>query len=108
MCGGDWDEVATVQASEWRRARKAHDCCSCKEGIRPGELYHYTSQLFDGSWDSWKHCARCYAICKALWDSGAETIEYELNCGEIWEDPPPAVARLAFLTRTEAQELART
>ncbi len=105
MCSDDYDDVATVAAHEWRRARKAHDCCACDEGIRPGERYHYTSQLFDGSWQSWKHCARCYAICTALWADGAGAIELELNCGEVWDDPPPEVARLAFLTRAEAQAL---
>lgn len=112
MCGYDYDyETPDVQCDEWRRARKNHECCACDDGIRHGELYHYQSQLDDGSWQTWKHCARCWAICNALWAAGAEVIELELNCGEVWDDhfePDPEVERLAFLTREEAQALPTT
>jgi hypothetical protein len=106
----DWDdgEPPDVWVREWRRARKEHECCACAEAIRAGERYHLTRQLFEGSWDEWKHCARCWAICEALWASGRDSIEYGLNCGELWERPPPEVERLAFLTREEAQALPTT
>jgi hypothetical protein len=111
MCDSDWDEGPAIAAHEWRRARKRHECVACDEGIERAELYHLTRQLYDGSWDTWKHCARCYAICKALWNAGAGGIDLELDCGEVWDDnfdPDPNVERLAFLTRAEAQAWAST
>jgi hypothetical protein len=41
----------------------------------------------------------------ALINRGAEAVAWDLNCGEVWEEPPDKIARLAFLTREEAQAL---
>jgi hypothetical protein len=108
MCDlGEPDEYPDVYVSEWHRARKQHKCCACDEKILPRERYHFLKHLFEGIWEDWKHCARCWAICQALWRaSDGGSIELELNCGKVWRDPPEHVARLAFLSRAEAQELA--
>jgi hypothetical protein len=107
MCfDGDFD-TNDFDATTWVRARKSHDCCACNDGIKRGDMYHRTATCYDGRVTTWKHCARCYAICKALWAAGAEMIEMELNCGESWEhhwgELPPEVAALAFITPAEAQ-----
>jgi hypothetical protein len=45
----------------------------------------------------------------ALFRAGADTVQWDLNCGARWEDNfgelPDDVARLAFLTPDEAQAL---
>jgi hypothetical protein len=107
MCD-DWDDgdPPDVVVHEWRRARKAHLCFACREPIRAGDRYHLSRQLRDGRWDDWKHCARCWAMCEALWAKGVDTIDYRLDCGEVWESPPPEIERLAFMLPREYEELA--
>ena len=99
----DGDERADVHESEWRRANKPHKCKACGLTIEPGQLYHRTAMLFDGSWEAWKRCARCQAIFEHL-EGLMDSDEYcnpTLSCGheyrERWgEDPPPEIAALAF------------
>jgi predicted nucleic acid-binding Zn ribbon protein len=101
MC--DWaDEFATNLMRVYRVARKRHYCRACGEAIEPGQRYHVDSNVFDGNVSTWKHCARCWAMIEVLWernrltgDWGA-TVDFELNCGEVWRDPPPEIAALAF------------
>lgn len=101
MCDA-FGEPVQAWSEKWRKARKEHWCCACEETIRPGDRYHYSSGVFDNSGFSYKHCARCWTIYKALvgyfHDLGDyETcVDLELNCGEIWRYPPPEVAALAF------------
>ncbi len=94
----------------WRKARMSHACCACRESIQPGYRYHFMAVLIGGHVETYKHCARCYAILSAIWAEG-EAAQYELDCGESWEDVigdlPDDVARLAFMTPDEAQELAK-
>ena len=45
-----------------RTARKAHKCCECKQEIKPGEKYRYSSGIWDSSPDSYKQCNTCAAI----------------------------------------------
>lgn len=108
MCD-DWTDAQDL-GREWRTARKEHRCYACRESIRPGDRYHISAIVQDGSAESFKHCARCWAICEALWAEGAGIIDFGLNCGEEWEDNfgelPESVAALAFLTPDEAQRLA--
>lgn len=82
-------------------ARKAHACMACRQAISPGHRYHRVDSMFEGHWDHWVHCLRCWAIYDAI---RARLPPYEpicidprLNCGELWADPPPEVAALAFL-----------
>lgn len=107
MCGDDYETA--LQTSGWRRARKTYPCCACPEGIKAGELYRYHKTLYEDRWDLYRHCARCAAICIALWKAGAGAIDLELDCGELWDwnfPPDPEVEQLAFLSRDEAQKLA--
>lgn len=91
----------------WRRARKSHRCYACREVIRPGDRYHIAVEKDNGDVCAYKHCARCWAMCEALWAAGATTVQWDLDCGELWEDEigdvPDEVGRLAFLTPDEAQ-----
>ncbi len=109
MCYDDYGEDGTIERA-WVRARKEHRCYACKETIRIGHRYHATLEKWEGGLVRFRHCARCYAICEALWDAGAHVIDFELNCGEEWAENfgpvPDEVARLAFLTPDEAQALA--
>jgi hypothetical protein len=103
---GDGDSP-DVCDSEWRKARKPHDCDACGETVQPCQRYHRTSMLFDGAWSVWIRCVRCQAIFAHLSDRIRESGDHEefcdaeLNCGhdyrERWdEDPPPEIAALAF------------
>lgn len=107
MCDGDYDDSVEIRRG-WQRARLSHQCFACRETIRIGDRYHVTHQRYDGALESYKHCARCWQICEALWANGAEAIDFGLNCGETWEDAmgalPAAIAALAFLTPDEAQQ----
>ena len=102
------DDVSDVWTEERRRARREHRCYACDETIRVGDVHRYTSSLYDGTWDSWRHCLRCAAMIEALHDRNPGiAVALDLNCGEIWDDAPPEIAALAFLTREEIQALGK-
>ncbi len=79
---------------------------ACDEKVSPGQHYHRLDSLFDGTWDHWKHCLRCWAMLRAIEEKMREQGEYSvaldpcLDCGESWADnfgdPPSDVAALAF------------
>jgi hypothetical protein len=105
------DEGAPEAWSErWRRARKEHRCCACRETIRAGDRYHYVSGIWEGGPASFKHCARCWAMFAELTERTrwGDSVALQLDCGQSWEDvftdaPPDEIAALAFLTPDEAQ-----
>lgn len=102
MCDGGFDGHNDVEDGEWRTARKAHECCACDLPIRKGDRYHVLRTLYDGSWSTSKHCARCWTMCDLLAAAPfTDGVVLTLDCGVSWEDasgePPPAyVAALAF------------
>ncbi len=106
MCDLD-GEVAEVQDTYTRRARKDYWCCACGDKIERTHLYKRTGALFDGSWSTYRHCLRCWAMLDAIFKRG-ESASWYLDCGESWEDVfgelPDDVARLAFMTPEEAQQ----
>lgn len=111
MCDGDDFDSPRFDRREWRKAQKEHACYACSEKIRAGDSYHHTSLMgySDDRPNVFKHCARCWMICEALWAAGANGIDFGLNCGETWADnvmlENPEPAALAFLTQDEAQRL---
>ena len=96
---------------KWRRANKQHACYACRAEILAGDKYHVVVQITGAGKAAFKRWARCWMICEALWEAGAEGVQWDLDCGDLWEDvfedPPFHVAQLAFLSREEGQELAR-
>jgi hypothetical protein len=94
MC--DADEYCDVQVESEHVARKSHRCCACGEAIEPGQRYHRTFTVFDGVTEVFKHCARCWVMLVAISRRTREPVDFKLNCGEVWEDPPPEVEALAF------------
>lgn len=104
-----------VYDAGWRRARNERQCCACHETIRRGDRYAYNKTLFEGSWSAWCWCARCKTMIDHLDVRLAdpdEECDPHLDCGHTYEErfdepPPPEIARLAFLTPDEAQEMAR-
>lgn len=105
MC--DSADQCAIWDVTYPKARKVHSCDACPEPIEPGHRYARTASLYDGHWDGMKHCLRCSAIFKAIqdknWDDGQGVVAIDpgLDCGESWVDlfgePPPAVAALAFM-----------
>ena len=113
MCD-DADYSYAVQSERFPRARKVHLCCACGESIRVGDKYAYSVAIGQEGFDSYKHCLRCYTMLEAIQEAhsrnGSEiAIAWELNCGEDWTDAigelPNEIARLAFLTHDEIQQL---
>jgi hypothetical protein len=107
MCDDDY-EPAALDVRKWMTARQAHRCCACKEAIRKRDRYHLTVcvQERGDRPDRWKHCARCWMICEALWEANeGGGIDLELNCGETWADHfDDEPSELAFMTPDEAQK----
>lgn len=89
-----------------RRARKPHPCDVCAETIRPGERYHFSSGCWDGNWNAYRHCLRCWRMFEIVNRRAEGEADLLLDCGEVWDDPPDEVAALAFLTANEIQALA--
>lgn len=104
-CGwGDGDEGIPL-GSVWRRARKPHTCCACRETIPRGHRYHVWSIVFPGyGKGSFKHCARCWLLADFLLTTTQEPIDVYLDCGHEWDDPDAPEQALAFLTPEEAQQ----
>lgn len=105
MCDEAYDETCPVWDEQHRVARKQHKCSGCGETIEPGHRYMRTAALWEQAWHTWKHCQRCAAIVEALKPKLGEcftTETLDLNCGEVWEDPPDEVAALAFVLPGES------
>ena len=102
MCD-EIDETCSVWRQTYHRARKPHSCLGCHETIQPGHRYCLTTFLFDGAWDSYKHCLRCATMIDVLHERFRKMGEHwrvvdpELDCGDVWNDPPPEVQELAFM-----------
>ena len=45
-----------------RKAKKEHKCCECKEIISKGEIYIYSSGIWDGEPNSYKTCLTCESV----------------------------------------------
>ena len=97
------DDMCDVWDGRWIRARKERPCMACSMKIVPGSVYHRQDSLYDGSWTRWSHCARCWKIVERLIADSDEPIAIDpnLNCGEIWDDPPEDIAALAFMLPAE-------
>lgn len=95
------DDYADNIASRWVMTRRPVRCFACREMIPAGARSHVNVAKCDGEFQQTRHCARCWAICEALWAAGAGPIDLALDCGERWEDTmgrlPEAVAGLAFV-----------
>jgi len=113
MCD-EADYSYAVQSERFPHARKEHHCYACSEPIRIGDKYAYSVAIGEEGFDSYKHCLRCLAILNAISLAHAKmgssvAIRWDLNCGENWLDAigelPDEIARLAFLTRDEIQQL---
>lgn len=100
MCDLDEENGPSASSEAWRNARKSHRCHACHETIRAGDRYHVLSGIWDGSAHTFKHCARCWTMLEELPDGA----QLDLNCGEIWENPPEHVAALAFALPGEIGE----
>lgn len=68
-----------VARSVIRTARREHHCHECREQIRPGQRYEYTSGIFEGEPFSQKVCLFCVEIGNALYCDGRAF-------GMLWED----------------------
>ena len=112
------DEPVSATTHKTVRARKPHRCGACGETIQPGHLYTRESWEFDGTAGTDKRCQRCELIYQHLlcrteqdrtrWEQG---VDPQLACGhdyaEAWdEEPPPAIAALAFALPGEIGEIA--
>ncbi len=58
-CYCEEGDLPAVSRTEWRKARKAHICCECKDIIRLGERYELTAGLWDGEWKTFRTCGDC-------------------------------------------------
>ena len=109
------DEIYDAYGEARVRARKVHECDACGDPIRRGDLYTKVGIVWGRSAETVKRCLRCQAIHKHLraLDPGNLWPDERLNCGEDYrdhwgDDPPPEIARLAFMTPDEMQrELAQ-
>jgi hypothetical protein len=109
-------EPIVVDDTTRRRARKEHKCSCCRETIPRTHFYFRQFVVWDGTTDTIKRCARCQTLYEALvashpgdWETA---VAWRLDCGHSYKEvydtePPPEIARLAFMTPSEMQELAK-
>lgn len=107
-------EAADIWQETSVRAAKDHTCSACKETIRRADFYVLHKILGDDSWTTVRRCLRCDAMYQALdakikvATDHEEAADIRLNCGHEYkkrwgEEPPPELARLAFMTADEMQ-----
>jgi len=88
------------------KARKPRKCDACDEVIAKSHFYHRETMLFDSQWENTNRCLRCEAIYQHLSIKMSKedmAPRPALDCGEVYQDPPESIARLAFITADEAQ-----
>lgn len=107
MCDVEGIPPDSEPLERWQKARKAHKCCACDEIIEPGHIYHVTSGRWEGEFDTYKHCARCYKTWTILVQESQEPVPFMLNCGEVYEGDNEELLRLAFVTPHEGQAIAQ-
>ena len=73
------DETCTLYNEATRKAKKSHKCEECQEEIKPGDLYSYSTMLFDGSWTTTKMCLSCKEIGDHF-TCGSRIV------GQLWEE----------------------
>jgi len=100
------DEVPRAWTEKWRKARKDHKCIACRESIRSGHRYHYSSGIWENRPADFKHCARCWRIFSFLVNesNNLEGVQLDLDCGEVLENPPERIAELAFMRGHEVAD----
>lgn len=59
MCMIDYGETCDVFATIKRKSRKDYICAECGRQINKGEIYEYSSFLYEGLWTSVKCCDHC-------------------------------------------------
>ncbi len=89
MCRVDFGESPEFSSSDWRRARKEHQCEECYQPIRPREQYKRIAGKYDGTMYSYALCGQCDAWGKAYRQAQrqhckGDTWSWEL--GRMWED----------------------
>ena len=72
MCNLDYDPP-TMYARSIVRARKQRRCGECRRMIGPGEKYHRTAGVWDGTVGVHVHCAHC--------ERGVQLLQKECNGG---------------------------
>ena len=68
MCFYNDGDYSAIWRQEIRKARKAHYCEECSEGVLPGEMYMYVASLYDGHWYTHKFCRRCRFDSARIYD----------------------------------------
>lgn len=56
----------------YRRARKLHICCECRQEIKPGDRYRYTSAIWRDKPEAFKQCGICASIFDVCIDLAKE------------------------------------
>lgn len=91
-------EKPSVSTDVCRKARKEHKCCECRETIKVGDTYHFTSGIWEGRGDSFKTCAKCEALRHYIFgvDDNAryDGIAFEGGCREWCQNADENFAEL--------------
>jgi len=61
-CYCDYDPPTFLEQRLVKKARKQHKCAECSGYVAVGEPYEYTAGLWDGHFDIFHICERCYNI----------------------------------------------
>lgn len=85
--------MATISKTTRPKARKAHRCGECGQGISPGDTYTRWEGLWDGVFQTAKTCHACETLAHSLYDrnfisegpDGEECLPY-LPEVDYWRD----------------------
>lgn len=58
-------EMPSAFTTKQRKALKAHICCECGNFIHTGEIYQYSSGIWDGKPHGFKQCLNCHELMNA-------------------------------------------
>ena len=89
----DEGESFSVWEDTTRKASKSWTCCECGDEIKSGSTYEYFRGLFDGSWDTYRTCARCALVAADFFRGrmlGCMVEDFQAEHGFDYRDGIPA------------------
>lgn len=69
MCGCESYDRPSVYYQALVKARRERKCEECSARIAPGELYSRAKGCWDGEWNTYSECRKCFALRQAWHDT---------------------------------------
>ena len=82
-CCFDYEEP-TVHREEFRKAAKEYKCCECGSEINIGDTYEHVTQLYEGTWATYRTCEPCADLRESLSEVSCPYYQGLAECYTEW------------------------